>query len=854
MDALEEPSDELYEARRPPWRVLIVVAALIVLLVLAIFLPPLINLGKYRRSLTASMSEALGRPVYVGGMQLRLLPMPGIVMSDFTVDEDPAFGYEPALHAASVVASLRLSSLWRGRLEVSRISLDEASLNLVRNSAGQWSVGSVLLRASQISNAPTGERRIGPRPRFPYIEATNSRINFKDGLEKKPFSMMNAEFSMWQANSDEWRVRLRAQPVRTDLQLHLSDTGEVNVEGSLRRASVLDAMPVDLRAEWGGAQLGQVTRLIAGMDSGWRGDLVATVAIRGTVGDLQLQSRVQIGELRRQEFQPATTLDVDATCRSEFHRIERTLDNVTCFWPIGSGHLLLTGSAQWFAPPHADLQLEINQIPASFPAAILGLIRPRAQDVTATGTINGNFHLMSGAGGMLSGDATAAGVSLHYRGGALTLPAMHFVAEGPEPAAGRAKSALLSSPRGERKPEPTPGPAQRALVLEEMPIAMGLPEPLVADARFTRAGFELNLAGQATLAKLLPVAANFGLLENASTLAGPKGRATLKTTTTGNWMRPLSGSGSGIGTNGTLKVEGAELRAAFLPAPVAVESAEITVTPEEISWQNVALAYQAMALRGSIQFPVLCNQPVACPASFTLAADSLDAATVEAALGGKSSGFLGFFSNALGGGNGAHWPALRGQIQCATLRLGKLPLRGVTAALSVEGNKLTLSSLDATALGGSVRGSGEMAIEDGAPHWTLSIRVAGANAADLGPVFGEPWGTGTLNGETHLTLSGYRAQDLASSAKGDFSFTWQNGSLPAPERAVDFPLEHFERWAAKGTIADGALALTGGGVASGARTNALRGSIGFDRALDLTLETRRGHVKIGGTLAQPVAH
>ena len=107
------------------------------------------------------MSEALGRPVYVGGMQLRLLPMPGIVMSDFTVDEDPAFGYEPALHAASVVASLRLSSLWRGRLEVSRISLDEASLNLVRNSAGQWSVDSMLLRASQISNAPTGERRAG---------------------------------------------------------------------------------------------------------------------------------------------------------------------------------------------------------------------------------------------------------------------------------------------------------------------------------------------------------------------------------------------------------------------------------------------------------------------------------------------------------------------------------------------------------------------------------------------------------------------------------------------------------------------------------------------------------------------
>jgi uncharacterized protein involved in outer membrane biogenesis len=154
MDTLEEmrSSEEPYEDWRPPWRSLIIVAALIALLLMAIFLPPLINLGKYRRSITASMSEALGRPVYVGGMQLRLLPMPGIVMSDFTVDEDSAYGYEPALHASSVVASLRISSLWRGRLEVSRISLDAANLNLVRNSAGQWSISSVLLRASQIAS------------------------------------------------------------------------------------------------------------------------------------------------------------------------------------------------------------------------------------------------------------------------------------------------------------------------------------------------------------------------------------------------------------------------------------------------------------------------------------------------------------------------------------------------------------------------------------------------------------------------------------------------------------------------------------------------------------------------------
>ncbi|MGA8107806.1 MAG: AsmA family protein, partial [Acidobacteriaceae bacterium] len=443
MSRMEEllSSEESGKRAGTAWRKLAIAGGLAILLVLALVLPPLVNLSKYRRSITASMSEALGRPVVVGGMQLRLLPMPGIVMSDFTVDEDPAFGYEPALHANSVVASLRLTSLWRGRLEVSRISLDEANLNLVRNPEGQWSIGSVLLRASQIPNAPTGERHAGARPRFPYIEASDARIDFRDGIEKKPFSLMNAEFSMWQASGDEWRLRLEAQPVRTDLELHLSDAGTLRVEGSLRRADNLLAMPVDLNAEWSGAQLGQVTRLLAGVDSGWRGDLNATTTIGGTGGDLQLQTRVRIANLRRQEFQPPNTVNVDATCRSEYHHVARRLDNITCFWPVGNGHLLLTGAVTEADPVNTHLQLEINQVPASFPVRLLGLMRANAHNVTATGAINGKFNWGDGQDvspntrtrDTLTGDAMASGVSLSYPGGALELPAMHFVAEAPLP-------------------------------------------------------------------------------------------------------------------------------------------------------------------------------------------------------------------------------------------------------------------------------------------------------------------------------------------------------------------------------------------------------------------------------------
>jgi hypothetical protein len=284
-----------------------------------------------------------------------------------------------------------------------------------------------------------------------------------------------------------------------------------------------------------------------------------------------------------------------------------------------------------------------------------------------------------------------------------------------------------------------------------------------------------------------------------------------------------------------------------------VQSAQIDLTPQEISWQNVAFRYQGMAMRASIQFPAVCNQAVACPATFTLAPGSLNAATIEAAVAGRSnSGLLGqLFTNALGG-SPAPWPPLRGQIQCDALKLGALTLRTVSASVSVEPARLIISSLDAVALGGTMHASGEMNVVDGAPRWKLAVRVADANAVEVAAIFGERWGPGILTAQANLTMNGYRTTDLASSANGDFTFTWQHGVFPLAAASSAFPLDHFDRWTGRGSIANSVLSLSSGGLVQAATTSPLRGSVSFDRDLDLTLDAPDGPVKIAGTLAQPV--
>ncbi len=833
--AAEEPR----KVRRGP-RKLTMAGALAVLLAVAFFVPPLVNLGHYRRSITSSISAALGRPVAVGDLQLRLLPTPGITLTDLTVAEDPAFGYEPALHANSVVVSLRLSSLWRGRLEVSRISLEEASLNLVKSADGAWSIGSILLRTSQRPDEATGQRRAGAYPRFPYIEASDARINFKEGAEKRPFSLMNAEFAMWQASGNEWRMRLKAQPVRTDLELHLSDAGELHVEGSFERADRLRTIPVNLQAEWSGAQLGQVSQLLTGMDSGWRGALDATATIAGMAGDLTLKTRIHIGNLRRQEFQPQASMDIDATCQSRYEHALQLLGQITCFLPEGPGHLLLTGSVQKGGIPKTDLQLEINRVPAEFPLQLLGLMRPHAESVTATGTINGSFHLVQDSRRSLSGNATVSGMTLSWPGAPLVLPDLRLAANPPPgPAKGR-----------KRRVNPAPLQAN-AIVIEPVAIGLGGSTPLMADALITRTGFSLHLAGQAALSRLMAAGAHFGLLENALAVAAPKGHVAVDTTTTGNWMPPLAGATNGIATTGAVRVDGLELRPRFLHSPVEIVSADVELTPQEIAWQNVVLRYSGLAMRASFQFPAECSQPGTCPATFAVQVDALNAAAVESALAGSRPGFFGQMLSDLGAGQSPVWPPMQGTLQCANLNLGRLAVKNAVATVSVQAQKLTIDALNAAALGGTLDAKGEMAVVNKVPQWNLDLRMKNVKVSEAADVFKEHWGSGTANGEAQWTMRGYNTADLASSAAGKFQLTWQNGGFGLGGALSQTPLARFDRWTAAGTIANSMLTVARAAIVRGRQTTQVCGAAGFSRHLNLTLQTAKGRVKVGGTLAHP---
>ena len=508
--------------------ILYVACATLVLLLL-LFLPPLISVNRYQRRIASSISASLGRPVHLDRVTLNLLPLPGFTLENFVVDEDPAFGSEPVIRANSVRATLRISSLWRRRVEFSTISFADPSVNLVHTSNGKWNLDSILLHAAHIAAAPTAQRRSGPAPRFPYIEATGARLNLKLDNEKTPISLTEADFALWLPEPQQWHLRLQAHPARTDTGV--SDTGSLQVEGTLGRAASLDQVPVNLRGEWRNAPLGAASLILLGHDAGLRGDLTVSANVQGTVGHSGIQATLRLDNARRSEFVPSQPLDIEVQCLATATSAFYSYPDIRCSWPpAGSSNapmLAISGALPDVRKPGAvSLTIATPGLPA---ATLLEWFRVASSrvpaDITATGTLIGNLTYgvvpatpnpdSGNLGPAATPGASLSGVSPHWHGQLLLTGARLIDPDSGTSSfiAGDVDIHSLSpptvSPAHNTHPAATPATltAPGVFVLDPTSLALGGKEPAILEGRLDPKGYTLHLTGMATLSRLKAFAA-----------------------------------------------------------------------------------------------------------------------------------------------------------------------------------------------------------------------------------------------------------------------------------------------------------------------------------------------------------
>jgi hypothetical protein len=526
-------------------RRLLYVAFVALVIVVLLLIPPLISVNRFQRRIATSISDSLGRPVHLDRVTLNLLPLPGFTLQNLVVGEDPAFGSEPIIRASSVRATLRFRSLWTRRVEFSTISFDDPSVNLVHTSDGKWNLESILLRASHISAAPTAQRKVGAAPHFPYIEATGARLNLKLDQEKTPISLTEADFALWLPDPQQWHLRLKAHPARTDT--NASDTGTLQVEGTLGRAPSLGQVPINLTGEWSSAPLGEATRVLLGRDAGLRGEMTLSASAQGTVGNSTLQTRLRLNNARRADFIPDRTLTIDLQCLGTATNLYHAFNNVHCNWPpAASGAPLLAIAADLpdiLQPRSATIDIVAPGLPAAALLEWLHVASSRVPaDIVATGSLTGDiaYNPTSPAAASTrgwTGELQMTGASLiNPQAGSTSLVvgdvALNSIAPATPPTRNaRHRTAQPASPSSHLRPTPVNfplgatsnslpagptdslpsgspiSPTTGGFLLAPTSLALGGKDPATLEGHVDATGYTLHLTGMASTARMLALAA-----------------------------------------------------------------------------------------------------------------------------------------------------------------------------------------------------------------------------------------------------------------------------------------------------------------------------------------------------------
>jgi hypothetical protein len=801
---------------------------------------------RLRTRIVHSISLALGRQVDVASVTLQLLPRPGFELVNFVVHDDPAFSAEPMLRAEQVTASLRVSSLLRGRMEIARLSLTEPSLNLVRNSEGRWNLEGLLERAAKTPIAPTSKARTEIRPGFPYIEADRGRINVKFGMEKKPYALTDADFGLWQDSENAWGMRLKAQPVRTDF--NLSDTGLLTVDGTWQRATALRATPLQFNLLWERAQLGQASKLIYGNDKGWRGTIEFAATLRGTPGDLFIGTAASITDFRRYDIPGGSALRLAAQCNAHYSTADQVLSKLACRAPVGDGVVTVDGAVSGLpGPPEYDLAVVAQHVPMQSLAALARRAKKSIpMDLVATGKLEANAKYVRSAHagpGVWTGWGEALGLHLSskFTKTDLLMDKIPFAISAKATAIPPMKIAGFPAHSGI-----TQSASETRLEVGPFNLAMGRPSPAVTRGWISRAGYGLSLQGDGQVQRLLQFARTIGV--PAPAIVGD-GTARFDLRVAGDWP-----GFKAPGTTGRVQLHSVHTPVAGLNTPLEISSADLALEADEIKIRNVTASLAGSVWHGSLAVPRQCATPGRCALRFDFHADEVSTDDFAQILNPQSRqrAWYQFTSS-----SSPAIPYLRtlhavGRLAVDRMLIHKLVATGISANTELEDGKLRLSDLRGNVLGGRHTGEWKADFTVKPPKYTGSGTFEHAALGQLADAMHDGWISGTASASYEAAGSGWNVADLLTSANASLQIEAQDARLPhIVLGGTTAPLQ-VQRFIGQFVVRGGKLEIQNGRIETASGNYQMNGTASFARDLDITLSRDGGHgFNITGTLTEP---
>jgi AsmA-like C-terminal region/AsmA family len=829
-------------------------ASVAMLLVLFLVRP---GVTRLKARIANSISRAVSRPVEIGSVHLRFLP-PGFDLENLVVDEDPSFGPEPMLRAAEVTARVRLFSLLRGSLDVSRLELTEPSLNLVRRGDGRWNLEELLEHTARTPTAPTAKPKSEVRPGFPYIEASSGRINFKFGAEKKPYALLDADFALWQDSENTWGVRLKAEPLRTDTSLN--DAGMLLVNGTWQRAPTLRSTPLQFNLEWSRAPLGQLTKLISGNDKGWRGEVRLDAVLKGTPAGLQIGADAAIEDFHRYDISSMGGMRLQGHCDGKYNSVEQVTDQIFCSMPVGNGMITLHGDAGLPGVHRVNLSLELANVPVSAAAQLARRAKKDIPaDLVASGGVQGDFVARederSEHGAEFEGQGEITDLRLQSESSKVDL------------SAGTVPFVLVSGKH--RKPKGgsyfTGAFVHEAngLRLEygPFPVALGRAAPAEVRGWWDESGYGLALHGGGEIQRTLRLAKMAGL---PAINVNAEGEALMDLVVAGSWTNHVAEGGSGFSAaqvTGRAQLREVSASVRGMNGKVEISSAELLLSKDQARIENLnALAGNAH-WTGFVSLARGCGVPTACVASFALKTDQVALSGLHEWLRPPRADRRWYQVLASEPAPTSLLRNLRaaGKISARRLLIHDVVANRVSASLDLEQGVLKISDLSADVLGGKHQGNWEIDFAGESPVYTGSGALTMISLEQLADAMHDGWISGSANGNYELKASGTDAAGFWKSAEGGLQFDVRDGVLPHIALNSDDPRLRIGRWQGRAQLREGKLAIDKGKLISPSGVYEISGTASLGREVDFEIRQSTGTAanpgstvySITGTLAEP---
>ncbi len=536
--------------------------AIVALLAAAVYVPR-ISADRYRERVHTALENALGREVEIGEVRFRLLPTPGLTISNVTIGEDPKIGAEPVAYVDTLTAVPRIASLFGGPLEFASVDLGDASLNLTRvdraDTGVNWNFTS-LMRPEALAA-------------FPSVHLRGGRINFKLGDTKSMFYLRNTDVDLWPPDSAEgpWTLRVHAEPARTDRPARFG-FGSFMLRGQWLEGSRTTTLDVKLEQ----SELGDVMTLFNGYESGIHGDVSGDAHLAGPLNRIGIAGRFTVSDLHGWNQTPpggnAWRFAIGGAIDATGQTIDLNASAAGSPSPLAVRYRV----SDYLRRPRWGVTVNLNHFPlAPLPEIARNLGWPLPGSIKFDGTADGavGYSLPEGSprmdGSMNLANATliVAGApplqipraDLHFSGSAITLEATEVTNESKESAA----------------------------------IAGSW------DANGSKLDVQLSSDGMsiASLRRQISVA-GIPLLGNA---------------TSGTWRGDLryrnDASGLGTGWSGELNLMDAEIPFEAFSEPLHVVSADATIDGAGLSLKRVNLSVGGIEAQGEYRYDALAPRP-----------------------------------------------------------------------------------------------------------------------------------------------------------------------------------------------------------------------------------------------------